>query len=259
MRILFLTDLHAATDYAEPLAGELERADLLLLGGDITNFGGRREVAAMLAPLRAKVPRTLAVPGNVDGAGVLDWLEDEGISLHGRAERLGGDSVGEVGLFGCGGSNHTPLKAPTEFDEETLADLLEQARQQVADVPRTILLTHVPPYGTALDRIFTGRHVGSTALRNFIERHQPSLCLCGHVHEAAGLAMLGQTQLCNAGAPRNSRSSKSRLATSNVSCAASVPRRPSSSGSRPVTMPPRSKDFYPVLWQNPSVVCEPRV
>jgi Icc-related predicted phosphoesterase len=49
---------------------------------------------------------------------------------------------------------------------------------------KTIYVTHTPPYGTALDIIFDGRHVGSKPLRSFIEKTQPSLTLHGHIHES---------------------------------------------------------------------------
>lgn len=49
---------------------------------------------------------------------------------------------------------------------------------------RTIYVTHTPPYDTALDIIFDGRHVGSKPLRSFIEKTQPPLTLHGHIHES---------------------------------------------------------------------------
>jgi len=49
---------------------------------------------------------------------------------------------------------------------------------------KTIYVTHTPPYNTALDIIFDGRHVGSKPLRSFIEKNQPPLTLHGHIHEA---------------------------------------------------------------------------
>lgn len=61
----------------------------------------------------------------------------------------------------------------------------------------TILLSHTPPYDTPLDRAaLDGKqvdhvpldvHIGSIALRRFIERRQPLLTLHGHVHESTRL------------------------------------------------------------------------
>jgi len=68
---------------------------------------------------------------------------------------------------------------------------------EVTDPQRTVFLFHTPPYDTALDRAaLDGKHVdhapldvhvGSIAVRRFIEQHQPLLTLHGHVHESARL------------------------------------------------------------------------
>jgi len=65
------------------------------------------------------------------------------------------------------------------------------------DVARTICLFHGPPHNTNLDRAaLDGRtvdhapldpHVGSIAVREFIEARQPLLCLHGHIHETVTL------------------------------------------------------------------------
>ena len=49
---------------------------------------------------------------------------------------------------------------------------------------QTIYVCHTPPRDTGIDRAHGGRHIGSIALRRFIEQHQPPLTLHGHVHEA---------------------------------------------------------------------------
>jgi len=65
------------------------------------------------------------------------------------------------------------------------------------DLSRAVFLFHAPPYGSLLDRAaLDGRvvdhapvdvHVGSIAIRRFIETRQPLLTLHGHVHESARL------------------------------------------------------------------------
>jgi len=65
------------------------------------------------------------------------------------------------------------------------------------DVSKGILLIHTPPYQTSLDRAgLDGKmvdhvplnvHVGSIAVRRFIEEHQPYLTLHGHVHESCSI------------------------------------------------------------------------
>lgn len=76
-----------------------------------------------------------------------------------------------------------------------------------------ILMLHSPPYDTKLDRAaLDGKkvdgvpldvHIGSIAIRRFIEARQPRLCLHGHVHESARLTgswqdRIGRTVLLSA-------------------------------------------------------------
>lgn len=71
-------------------------------------------------------------------------------------------------------------------------DLLELAGE--SDLSKTIMLFHAPPYDTGLDRAaLDGKmvdfapldvHVGSIAIRRFIEQHQPLITLHGHIHES---------------------------------------------------------------------------
>ena len=108
MRILFLTDLHGAQGYLSALIERERDADLVLLGGDITSFGSAPDAKEMIEPLLSSFPVVRAVHGNVDLDGVMDWLESREMSLHGRGEAVNG-----IGVFGCGGSNPTPMRTPS--------------------------------------------------------------------------------------------------------------------------------------------------
>jgi len=81
------------------------------------------------------------------------------------------------------------------------------------DLGRTIGLFHAPPYRTTLDRAALDGmmvdhapldvHIGSIAIRRFIEQRQPLLTLHGHVHESTRLTgawrdRLGRTHLFSA-------------------------------------------------------------
>jgi len=129
---------------------------------------------------------------------VIDALRAEGISLHGEGRRLG-----DLGVFGCGGSNITPMDTPTEFDEDELRAVLERGHAAVADAPRRLMICHTPPFDTRLDRLVNGRPVGSPAVRAFIEARRPDLAVVGHIHEGRGADRVGATLVLNAGALRD--------------------------------------------------------
>jgi hypothetical protein len=50
-----------------------------------------------------------------------------------------------------------------------------------------------------VDVVGSGAHVGSTSIRAIVEEFQPPLVLCGHIHEARGIARHGPTTIVNAG------------------------------------------------------------
>jgi len=53
-----------------------------------------------------------------------------------------------------------------------------------SDPARTVYVVHTPPFGTKLDVLYDGTHIGSTALREFLQRGRPPLSLHGHIHES---------------------------------------------------------------------------
>ena len=79
---------------------------------------------------------------------------------------------------------------------ETIQTQLNSLVQQDA-LEDAVLLLHTPPYDTALDRaaldgktyehVALDVHVGSIAVRRFIEQRQPLLTLHGHIHESTRL------------------------------------------------------------------------
>ncbi len=198
MRIVSFGDIHMSLRTIEQLAPELERADLVILSGDLTNFGGADDAEAVLEATLRHARAVLAVSGNLDQPAVIPLLQARGVSLHGEARR-----IDDLGIFGCGGSNLTPFHTPTELSEEEIAAVLARGYQQITTAPHVLMVCHTPPANTATDRIFNGQHVGSPQVRSFIEAHQPEVCITGHIHESAGVDHIGRTTVINAGAFRD--------------------------------------------------------
>src|SRR5215468_2724110 len=182
----------------EGVGPALRTADVAVLTGDLTNFGEPDDAWRVIDAVRAHCPQVWAVTGNLDMLWVIDALRAQGVSLHGEGRRLG-----DLGVFGCGGSNITPMDTPTEFEEEELRDVLERGHTAVADTPRRLMICHTPPFGTRLDRLMNGTPVGSPAVRAFIEARRPQVCVVGHIHEGRGVDRVGDTLVLNAGALRD--------------------------------------------------------
>lgn len=62
-----------------------------------------------------------------------------------------------------------------------------------------MLVTHSPPHGH-VDRISSGRSIGSEAVLETIEKTSPRLVVCGHVHDCWGQeSRVGASRIVNAG------------------------------------------------------------
>lgn len=174
---------------------ELKQAAGVILTGDLTTFGGKAAARTVIEAFRAENPRIHALPGNMDRAEVNDLLEESGISLHCRTHELCPGAV----LFGIGGSTISPWGSPTEFPEAFFSTWLERLASAAACSRHLLLAVHEPPLNTICDRLPNGSHVGSSAVRDFIDKHQPAACLCGHIHESAGIQRIGRCLAVNPG------------------------------------------------------------
>lgn len=193
MRLLGITDLH---DNHTALARILEAAgpvDLVLLGGDVTNFGTPQEARRLVEQVQATGARVLGVAGNCDSAAIDQWMVEQDMSLFCR-----GVVIGEVGFQGL---SAMPPWHPGmyHFSEAEFAQGLQAGYQQIATARWHVVLSHSPPRANLVDRTQRGLNVGSTALREFIDRAGPDLVLCGHIHEGRGIEWIGHTQVVNCG------------------------------------------------------------
>src|SRR6267143_1835699 len=108
--------------------------------------------------------------------------------------------------------------APGNDDEMEIDEVIANAPRMelmlrdIKEMSRAIFNFHPPPYGTSLDEapaldenlkpLHGGRalrHVGSTAVRDAIDKYQPMLSLHGHIHEGKGITRLGKTLAINPG------------------------------------------------------------
>jgi Icc-related predicted phosphoesterase len=194
MKLVSFGDVHMATRNLERMGNELRDTDLIIISGDLTNFGGPDDARKVLDAVRGACARVLALPGNLDRGEVIPYLETEGVALHGRGMVIGG-----VAIFGCGGSNLTPFHTPTELTEDEIYATLQRGYLQVKDLRPLLMVCHTPPFQTKCDRLMNGTAVGSTAARRFIEEVKPEVCISGHIHESAAVDKIGATTVLNAG------------------------------------------------------------
>ena len=195
LRVLGLVDLHWSPRRPLELP-DLSGIDLVLLGGDLTHFRGETEAREVIDRVRQQGPQVLAVCGNCDRPEVETTMQEMGVALDRRAE-----VVADVTFVGL--SAGLPFGGcPYERTEEDYTLACEQAAKALHSLETAerpwVLVSHQPPYDTRCD-LARGAHVGSRAIRCFIEKEQPDLVLCGHIHEAVGSDRIGRTQVINPG------------------------------------------------------------
>ncbi len=193
MRLLGITDLHGQQDMLRQILHHAGAADVILLGGDLTNFGTALIAVKMVEIAQATGARVLAVAGNCDSPEIDSALRRLGVSLFHQ-----GVVIEEVGFLGV--SAMPPWHGTMyELSEDQIAQSLQDGWHQVQEAPVQVVVSHPPPYDTPVDLTARGEHVGSRALREFILEHEPALVVCGHIHEARGVAQLGSTVVVNCG------------------------------------------------------------
>ena len=194
MNIISFGDIHEDTQNQNKLADELKAADIILVSGDLTTYHGKASAETVINSIRKHNNKILAQPGNLDQGEVGDYLSSEKINLHGN-----GYIFGNVGIFGVGGSNQTPFNTPTEYSEDEIKGFLYSGYKKIEACEIAIMVPHMPPNNTNVDKVASGMHVGSKSVREFIEEYKPDICICGHIHEARGKDFIGDTRVLNAG------------------------------------------------------------
>lgn len=116
---------------------------------------------------------------------------------------------GNVKLLSLGFSNKTPWKCPRDVDEEVLRQRISEMTEQISRDDILIFNFHCPPLNTVLDEVYEvddnlqkknyKRHVGSSSIREAIERFKPILSLHGHIHEVKYSEKIGETKCVNPG------------------------------------------------------------
>ncbi len=199
MKIITMADIHGNVKPIGVIGNALSSADLVIIAGDLTHFGGGKEAEEIVSAVSKYNKNILAVTGNCDTKGVDEYLDSVNMNIHGRTVNVNG-----VSFTGAGGSLPCPSPTPNVYTEEEYAEIFEGTKANAEDI-LNILVSHQPPYGTLNDTLNNGAHVGSRTVRDFIERQKPLVCFTGHIHEAPGIDAIGETKIVNPG-PLGTRS-----------------------------------------------------
>jgi Icc-related predicted phosphoesterase len=189
MKLLAFSDVHRNTDRAKHLVRLAGEADVVVGAGDYATM--HKGLEGTIETLSAIAVPAVLVPGNAETDAELwqacaSWTGAH--VLHGQATQIDG-----VQFFGLGGGvPPTPFPWSFDFSEDEAAAKLESCPEGA------VLVVHSPPKGY-LDEV-GGRHLGSRAVLEAIERKRPALVVCGHIHQCWGReAVIGTTPVVNVG------------------------------------------------------------
>ena len=202
MRVAALADLHCGVnggaEMSRVLHGVQDAADVLLLGGDLTNLGLPEEGEALLEVLHPLALPVLAVLGNHDHeSGQAEALA--GLLRRGGVELLDGtawelDGVGFAGVKGFGAGFAPHRLSP--FGEAAIKAFLDVAVAEAAalehalaslDTRRRVVVLHYSPIAATLagepPQIYP--FLGDSLLGEVIDRHGADVVVHGHAHDGA--------------------------------------------------------------------------
>lgn len=209
MTILALADIHGAYDETARIIKSNPSADVIIIAGDLTTYGKPAEAESAIVRLQRFGKPVFVVAGNMDPPELEGVFESLKVSLNGR-----GVVVGDVGFCGVSASPISPLMTPNEVSESEIAARAARGWKEISAARWKVFVPHAPPHNTRLDIIRSGRHVGSTAVRQFIEEFRPHAVVCGHIHEARGVDVVGTSKVVNCGPAGQGMYSIVRIGTS---------------------------------------------
>lgn len=187
MRVLLFGDLHGDAEATRRIATQLKWVECGFCLGDIVSFGRGLPQALNLLDVGTEL---YVLPGNHE-------TEEEmrrGCGEHSTLHYFHGQHValGTTTFAGLGGGVEARFGMPFELSEDAATGLLKG----FSKLPNLVLISHTPPYDTAVDLARGDQHIGARSIRSFVLKVKPAAVYSGHVHEAEGKTdSLGSTPL----------------------------------------------------------------
>jgi len=214
-KAIYVTDLHGNIALYNKLFSfaSKNRIKNIVIGGDIAPKGfhelgqmvlyQKKFLSEYLVPKikKQKNKNVFIMMGNDDvriNSNILERAAKEGALnlLHNRVFK-----IGSFNIFGYPFVPITPFRLKDwekgDMEREEIRGIFTVERKDFSSIKddftkikklsnpkKTIYAIHTPPNNTKLDALYDKSHVGSRAVREFIEKEQPPLTLHGHIHES---------------------------------------------------------------------------
>ena len=211
MKVLHLTDIEG---YSLVIPDDLlQDLDFVVISGDLT-VGSKsiKNIVRTFNKIRSAIPTEIPIyyiPGNRDYPITISDFEgkpENFTQIHNTHITIKLKEKKDIHLIGFGSALPGFLNNFVRTEEEiesALEILFEKVNKEKKSEDIVILLVHNPPINSSLDLTFTKLNIGSISIRDAIEKYQPDLCLCGHVHESQSQEKIGKTLCINPGASKS--------------------------------------------------------
>jgi len=188
MKILAFADPHGDGQALEEIRKKSDNADLIICVGDLTVFG--HEQQKLIDFLDNIGKEIIMLHGNHEDKNSLKKMCEKSNNIkffHNEVVDLI-----DVVLVIHGGGGFSSRSSSFEANKEEFGKAIKGKK--------SLFITHAPPHNTKLDVPYDKYHCGSKSYREFIDKFQPTIALCGHIHECFGKKeKIGKTIAVNPG------------------------------------------------------------
>ncbi len=191
MKILAAADIHGDLSLVEKLVSKakIEGVDSVVLAGDL--FKSNQEPFDIIGKFSSLNKPVFLIPGNHETLSTVDFVAKiyGAVNLHGYAVKHE-----DIGFFGVSAVNIGPFFHDSDSKMEFL---LKKSFEYIKDSKIKILVTHVPPSNSMIEK-FSPFVKGSKIVEKVIKELQPDIAISGHIHEASGIEeKIGNTRIIN--------------------------------------------------------------
>jgi len=179
IKIFAFTDFHASKSVLEHLKKSASSCDIAVCCGDFTIFGNA--ISTILKELNFFPVPIVLTHGNHESYSEVQKICRKLKNIYFIHEKS--VVLKNIEFFGYGGGGFS-LRDPRFVNLSK--KFSEKAKTNRKNHIFNVLVTHGPPFGTALDDLYNKNYCGNKDYSIFFEKNPIDLFLCGHIHENFG-------------------------------------------------------------------------
>ena len=174
MRFLAFADSHASFYGTKEIVKLASQVDMVICAGDFTDFGNFADTLLQQMEILDKILWFVTGNHEDENPKLLEQISQN----YPWVKNLEGIFVVKEEITFCGCS----YRASERYARSPYSQELENLVKKIKNYHRSVFVTHCPPAECEVAFTKTGDDGGSSRIRAFVEKYQPELVLCGHIH-----------------------------------------------------------------------------